>query len=59
MAKASKQTGRKALPAMGADPMLSAKVGGVSNTTVNPSQKKSGAMMKFAKGGKVISSSSC
>lgn len=53
MAK-SKQTGRKALPAMGAEPALSAKVGGVSNTTVNPSAKKSGPTMSFAKGGSVM-----
>jgi hypothetical protein len=48
-----KQTGRKPLPAMGSNPGMSAMVGGMSNKTDNPSQKKSGAKMSFAKGGAV------
>lgn len=57
--KGSKETRDGKLAAVGSDPFKSAMIGGVSNTTENPSMKKKGSMMKFAKGGKVISTRSC
>lgn len=56
---AKKAIKSKPLPAAGALPRESAMIGGVSNRTANPSAKKTGPAMSFAKGGKVISSSSC
>ena len=56
MKTGGKQKGTKPLPAAGAQPAMSAMVGGMSNREgPNPSEKKAGAKMAFAKGGKVIS----
>jgi hypothetical protein len=49
----TKEIRDRPLAAAGSDPGRSAMVGGVSNTTVNPSEKKAGARQAFNRGGKV------
>lgn len=52
-AKGSKEKTDKAAPSPSTRTPYTGLVGGPSNTTTNPSEKKGGARMSYARGGKV------